>query len=216
MLLHQTVAAAALSICVFTGICVMPVSAAAPDVTLTASGTFASPCLTGADELKLAGEPFTISVVINAAAVPSKHGPNWALYSPLKMTGQVHSGLLGSTPVNIASGAASVQQAVGPAYDLIMLGFPVKVVGINLTIVANITMPPGTLPNQLIHTFAPVQLSPATATVKYTDNAGTTTLAVRKGTLAATVPSAARSLTSARLALKGVWDDPSEVHVRIG
>ena len=118
MLLHRAVAAAALSFCAFTGTFVVPALAAAPDVTITASGTFASQCLTGADELKLAGESFTISVVINAAAVPIKHGSNVAICSPLKVTGQVHSGLLGSTPVNIASGAGSVQQAVGPTYDL--------------------------------------------------------------------------------------------------
>ena len=47
-----------------------------------------------------------------------------------------------------------------------MLGFPIKVVGINLTILATIKVPPGTLPNQLVHPFAPVQLGPAAATVQ--------------------------------------------------
>src|SRR5579871_792497 len=134
------------------GIC----GAAAPNVTYTAAGTFVNPAVSGNDTLKLAGEPFTIVIVANAAAVPIEHGPNWAVFSPLKMTGEVHSGLLGSTPVNIASGAASIQLAYGPSYDIFTTAFPVKVVGISLTIHATIDLPAGTLANQLIHPFAAV------------------------------------------------------------
>lgn len=166
-----------------------PASAAAPNITFTATGTFASPAENGSDLLRLSGEPFTVSVTVNAAAKPIKNGPNWAIYSPLKMTGVVHSGLVGPTPVDIASGAASIEQATGPDYDLIILAFPVKVVGISLTINARITVPPGTLPNQLVHPFSSVPLTPSSATVTYAESANSTTLYIQSGTVAATVPS---------------------------
>jgi len=166
---------------------------AASDVTITATGTFASPAVNGNDTLRLAGEPFTISVVANAAAAPLKHGPNWALYSPLKMTGTVYSGLLGPTPVSITSLEASIEQLVGPQFDEFVLGVPVKIVGINLTINATIILPPGTLPNQLLHLFGPVAMTPSTTTVIYSDGTSTTTLQIQSGTLAATPSSTTRT-----------------------
>ena len=125
----------------------------APNVTYTASGTFVNPAVSGADTLKLAGEPFSVSIVANAASIPIQHGPNWALFSPLKMTGFVHSGLLGTTPINVASAGASIFQAVGPDYDPFETGFPLNVVGLSLTVNAQVTLPAGTLSKQLIHPF---------------------------------------------------------------
>ncbi|HUO29490.1 MAG TPA: hypothetical protein VMU80_09745 [Bryobacteraceae bacterium] len=159
--------------------------AAAPNVTFTASGTFASP-VSGTDELRLAGEPFSITIVASSASNPIQHGSNWAVLSPFKMTGTVHSGLLSTTPVTISSAGASIQQAIGPTYDLFIAAFPIKVVGLSLTIKANVTMPPGTLSTLLIHPFSAVALAPGNATVTYSDSSGTTTLAVAKGSLTAT------------------------------
>lgn len=161
----------------------------APNVTYTATGTFTNPAVSGADTLKLAGEPFTITVIANAAANPIEHGPNWAVFSPLKMTGTVHSGLLGTSPVNIASTSASIFQEVGPDYDPFETAFPVVVVGINLTIDAQITMPPGTLTKQLIHPFPAITLDPSNSTVSYNDGTNTTVLTIASGTLVATIPS---------------------------
>jgi hypothetical protein len=157
----------------------------APNVTFTATGTFSSAPVSGPDTLKLAGEPFTIAVVASSAANPIQHGPNWALFSPLNMTGTVHSGLLGTSPIDIASAAASIFQAVGPDYDPFETGFPVKVVGISLTIDA---LPGGTLTKQLIHPFASIALSPANTTVSYSDGTNTTVLTLASGTLVATIP----------------------------
>ncbi len=185
------IAAAAVTCLAFAATCSVAAVAAAPNVNITATGTFALPPVGGNDELRLAGQPFTINAVVNAAAVPIKNGPNWALYSPLKMSGQVHSALVGQTPVTISSAAASIQQAVGPDYDLLLLGFPVRIVGIELKILARITLPAGTLPNQLVHLFGPVQLTAGAATVTYADSAGSTTLAIAKGTLSATIAKAA-------------------------
>jgi len=153
-----------------------------------ATGTFSNPASSGADTLKLAGEPFQISIVANAASAPIMHGPNWAVMSPFRMTGSVHSGLLGPTPVNIASGAASILQLVGPDYDLFVTAFPVKVVGIALTIQATIYLPPGTITTPLIHPFTTVTMDPSNSTVQYSNGTDITILTVESGTLTATIP----------------------------
>ena len=160
-----------------------------PIVTYTASGTFATPQVIGDDTLKLAGEPFTINIQAPASSAPIQHGPNWAVLSPFKMTGEVHSGLLGTSPVNIASTGASIFEAVGPDYDPFETGFPVKVVGISLTINATFTLPAGTFTKPLIHPFAPVSLSPTNSTVVYSNGTDSTTLTIASGTLVGTLPS---------------------------
>lgn len=185
----QEKSAAAFCCLLLLGVSAAPATAAAPNVTFTASGTFGFPAISGDDELKLGGQPFTISIVANAAAAPVQHGANWALMSPFHMTGTVHSGLIGSTPVNIASQYASILQAMGPSYDVFITGFPLKVVGINITIKATMQLPPGTLTTPLVHPFSAVALSPGNSTVTYTDESGTTTLAVQAGSLVASLPS---------------------------
>jgi hypothetical protein len=179
------------------GLTVWGLSGATPDtgpnVTYTASGTFATPQVSGADMLKVAGEPFSIAIVAAAGSVPVKHGRNWAVLSPFKMTGEVHSSLL-VTPVNIASAGASIFQAVGPSYDLFETAFPVKVVGITLTIKAQLTLPAGTLTKPLIHPFAAVALGPGNATVTYSDSTNSTVLAIQSGTLAATLPAGGNAM----------------------
>lgn len=159
----------------------------APNVTITASGTFATPPLSGADSLKLAGQPFSISIVANAASMPVKHGPNWGIFYPFKMTGTVHSGIL-PTPVNIASAAASIYQLVGPDFDDFATAFPVRVIGLNLKIQAEIVMPPNTIPKFFIHPFAAVALTPGNATMTYSNGTETTALAIDTGTLIGKLP----------------------------
>src|SRR5579871_6518165 len=108
-------------------------AAQAPIVTYTATGTFVNPATSGNDTLKLAGEPFSVSISASSASEPFKHGQNWGAYHKLKLTGSVHSGLLGSTPVNIASSEATIIQALDPnKYDQFTMEAPVKVVGISL------------------------------------------------------------------------------------
>jgi uncharacterized protein (TIGR03437 family) len=165
----------------------------APIITYTASGTFGSPPTSGTDTLKLAGEPFSVSIAVSAATVPYKHGPNWAAYDKLKLTGTVNSALIGSTPVNIASGEASIIQAIDPGqYDMFTMEAPIRVVGINLTIKAVIVMPFGTIPKMLLYPFkAPIVLTSSNATMSYSDTGSTTVLAIQKGSLTATIPAAA-------------------------
>jgi hypothetical protein len=167
-------------------------AATAPIITYTAAGTFASTPVSGSDTLKLAGEPFSVTIAVSSSTKPTTTGKNWALYTKLKLTGTVHSGLLGTTPVNIASGGASIQQfATAGQPDLFVMGAPIKVVGVSLTIKSNITLPANTLTKPLLHPFSSVTLAPATATLSYSDGTNTTELAIQTGTLAATIPAAA-------------------------
>jgi len=165
--------------------------ATAPMLTYAASGNFAAVPVNGVDSLKLAGEPFNVSITVSSATKPTKTGRNWALYSKLKLTGSVYSGLLGPTPVAIASGEASIQQFVNAGQNgLFVMTAPVRVVGINLTIAATVTLPPGTLIKPTLHTFAPVALT-TSDTLMYSDGTSSTTLAIETGTLSATIPATA-------------------------
>jgi len=171
----------------------------APNVTYTATGTFASPQLSGSDVFKLAGEPFSITVVVNEATVPSSHGSNWAKYLGLTMNGTVGTGLE-PTPYTLHSTMTSIELATGnPAYQTFVMFAPVSVVGTPIYVTATIEMPTGTLAKPLIHPFAAINLGPCTQpvppgpcvdTVVYTEpsTGASTTLGIASGTLAGTVP----------------------------
>jgi hypothetical protein len=167
-------------------------AAAAPDtgetVTFTAQGTFATPPVSGNDTLKLAGQPFQITVVAKSSKVPTEHGRNSAIFSPLKMTGTIYSGLLGSEPVPISSSKAVIAQVVAASEDIFQFGAPVKIVGIDLEAVAYITLPGGTLSTALIRPFSSVALDTTNVTVTYSNSTAATVLAVQSGTLTATAP----------------------------
>ncbi len=174
-------------------------AATAPNVIYSATGTFASPPVSGNDLLGLAGQPFSISVVANAASVPKSHGANWALYAGLTMKGTVQSATFGSFPIQNRS--TSIELATGnPSYDLFTMGTPVNVIGILISVKARITMPTGTIANALIHPFsAPVTLTPANATLTYSDTTASTTLAMASGTLNAVLGATATPAGSAML-----------------
>lgn len=192
MTLHKTQALSVtiLAICSLMIPGVLP--AAAPDITYAASGTFAAPPISGDDTLRLAGEPFDVSIVVSASTAPYKTGPNWAAYHQLKLTGTVHSGLVGPTPVSIASGEASIIQALDPGqYDLFTMEAPIKVVGIDLTIDAQIELPWGSLSTPLLHPFNAVTLATGNTAFTYSDGTSTTVLSISSGTLTATIPAGA-------------------------
>ena len=162
------------------------VPAATPNIVYTASGTFASPATSGADSLKLAGEPFSVTISVSPTTVPFKTGPGYAAYNKLTIKGQVHSGLVGSTPVPIASGEATIIQGITPnVSDTFIMEAPIKVVGMSLTIKATITMPLGTITKPLLHPFNSVTLTPTNAVVSYADTTNTTVLGIETGTLSA-------------------------------
>jgi len=166
------------------------VPATAPIITYQAAGTFAATQTSGNDTLKLAGEPFSVSIAVSAGTAPYKHGPNWAAFDKLKLTGVVHSGLLGTQPVNIVSAESTIIQTIDPGkYDLFVMEAPVKVVGIQLTIKASIAMPLGTIAKPLLYPFKAVALTTTNATVTYSNGTDSTVLAIQSGNLTATIPS---------------------------
>jgi hypothetical protein len=164
---------------------------AGEQVTLTASGTFNPVPISGADTLKLAGEPFTISLVGNSSMKPINHGMNWAVYDGLTMNGTVHSGLLGTTPIPIQSKAAALEQTVGADQDILQAVFPVTVLGTALTVKARLILPGGTLANPFIRPFPSTAITVTDSSVSYSDTSASTVLGILDGTVVATVPPAA-------------------------
>jgi hypothetical protein len=143
--------------------------------------------VSGADTLKLAGQPFTISVVGNSSLKPTKHGRNWANFTNLAMTGTVYSGLIPDQPIAISASTAAINQTVGASEDIFQSGFPVEVIGIALTVQAKLILPGGTLSTALLRPFASVTLGP-TATVTYSDTTASTVLSIANGTVVGTLP----------------------------
>lgn len=170
-------------------------AAASPDnsanITFTAQGTFATTAVSGSDQLKLAGQPFTISIVANSSLKPSRHGRNWAQFDALTMQGTIYTGLVPNQPIAIASKKAVIAQIVSVSKDIFQAGFPVQVIGIKLEAVAYITLPGGTMINDLIRPFASVPLDPTNATITYKDATASTVLAVQSGTIVAALPTGA-------------------------
>lgn len=166
--------------------------ATAPNVIYTATGTFSSPPISGNDLFQLQGQPFNIAVTANEAdsAKNNPHGPQWAEYKSLSITGSVQSGLL-PTPITFSNKSTTIELAVGnPSYDVISIFTPVQVVGITIYVVATIHAPKGTLTNDHILPFtAPVTLTPAVATMTYSDptTGSATTLGMTNGTISTTV-----------------------------
>ncbi len=175
---------AAIACLAVSGLVVATAATTLPNVTYTATGVFASPPISGKDVFQLQGQPFDISVVGNMATVPKTHGAHWGIYGPLKMTGTVQSHLL-PTPVAISNNLTNIALATGnPDYDMFQLGSPINVAGISIRITAVITMPKGTITRAVIQPFtAPVTLSPANATLSYSDGTDTTVLGIASGTL---------------------------------
>ncbi|HUO28887.1 MAG TPA: hypothetical protein VMU80_06710 [Bryobacteraceae bacterium] len=151
-----------------------------------ASGHFTEPPVSGTDLFRLQGEPFSISVTASSAAVPVKDGQTWAVYSPLHMVGTVTSGLL-QGPTTIDSWSTSIELSYNASGEPFTLATPLKIIDLNVTIQANIMMPAGTMSTLLVHPFtAPVTLTPANATLTYTDGSETTVLGM-SGTLTTSV-----------------------------
>ena len=163
----------------------------APIITYKATGVFADSPTSGEDQLKLAGEPFGVSIAVSAATPPSKSGPNYDVYKGLDLLATVHSLLVGTTGVHLSSKQAVIIQTIVPTkYDSFVMEAPVRVpvVGVNLTIKATILMPLGTISKPLLHPFKTIYLRPSNAKVSYTDGTNTTVLAIKTGKLTATIP----------------------------
>jgi hypothetical protein len=133
----------------------------APNVIYSASGTFASPPASGADIFQLAGQPFSIRIEANEDLQPTKHTKTSALFTNLVLEGEAASPFF-STPMYISTHRAVLLLETGGAGgpDLLTIYFPFEVIGIPLTISANVALPPGTITTTGIH--APRRQAPPT------------------------------------------------------
>ncbi len=165
---------------------------AEPNVTYTATGTFATPAVSGEDVLGLAGQPFTITFVLNEATKPTRHSDTIAEYTNISatLTGRLDAfGAPGE--YNYVQTGVSLFLVVGGAGkpDGAFVQFPLSPTGLPVTVTAKAAMPAGTITTPAIRPFtAPVTLTPKNVVVTvvcpacappYTGNA--TTLAVADG-----------------------------------
>jgi len=195
MYVNKAVVAFAALLCVATSLVLFAQStpAKAPNVTYTATGTFATPPVSGVDVFKLAGQDFTISIVANEATVPTTHGAQWAKYTKLGMSGTVVSALF-PTPFAISSSNSAIELATGnPSYNVFAMFSPITVLGQAVYITAVLQMPTGTMIKPLIGPFtAPVTLGPTSGTVTYLSpgTGSSTVLNIASGTLSTAVSGA--------------------------
>jgi len=162
----QSLAIASAMLCYFTA----AGQGAAPDVTYTATGVFVTPAVSGQDILSLAGQPFTLTFVVNEATKPTRRSETVAEYGNIPVAGAVKSGINGAN--YYFNGPASLVLAVGApgTPDSFVLKFPFNYAGfIPLVITAKVSMPAGTIVTPNIKPFtAPVMLAPDDGQVTYT------------------------------------------------
>jgi hypothetical protein len=182
-----------------------------PNITYTAAGIIGNP-ISGSDTFRLAGQPFSISITANDSQLSSYHGPTYAGYVNLYLTGTIASQLV-SEPIAISSHAAWIVMANGnPSSDSFTMGSQVKVIGVSFNFSAQVTLPKGTLTTVRNHAFPPAALTLTTATMTYTAGGAPTTLGLI-GTLSGTA--AAASATRAGAAVAGSLDPPDAILPRM-
>jgi hypothetical protein len=169
-------------------------AATAPNVTYTASGTFGT-IVSGADDLKLSGEPYSITITANSAATPKKYGDDYAVYTPLTMSGSATTGLTGESEP-IGSTTTALQMEITTTLNQFKAVMPIKILDLDLTVTAIVNLPVGTLKSLHPHPFtAPITMTPSMGTITYSgtceNGSGTcsTELTLGNGTLNATIPS---------------------------
>jgi hypothetical protein len=155
----------------------------ARNVVYSVTGTFATPPVSGADPLKLAGQPFQLMLVANEAARPVKHGQHYGQYENLAVRGS-----LGSAPIKFANDSGTLVLLVHAAYDGFELQAKAAKKGTKLPVTANVHLPKGTLTGLRVQPLAnAVTLNAANAIVTYGAGKQATALAVSAGTLTGVV-----------------------------
>lgn len=175
--------------CVAAALLAVVADAAPPNIIYSISGTFAAPAVSGQDTFQLAGRPFGVRIEANEALQPTRHTRVSALYTNLVLEGEVFSPIL-PTPLYISTRRASLflETRAQGSPDLLTIYFPYRFVGLDLTISANVTLPPGTISTTAIQPFTTAApLTPSSATATYSNTSASTTLAVANGTFNATV-----------------------------
>jgi hypothetical protein len=167
---------------------------AAPNVTYVASGTFATPAVSGEDTFKFAGEPFTLTFVVNEATKPIRHSETMAEYSNIPVKVTVTTGTNGATYMVNATARLSLVVGAPGKPDRFAVRFPLNFGGLPLMITAKARMPAGTISRPAIKPFtAPITLTPKDGMAIYACpdcsapwTGHSTTLATAGGTLTAT------------------------------
>lgn len=186
----QSIAIASAALCCYAA----AVSAAEPNINYAANGVFATPAVSGEDVLQLAGQPFTLTFVVNEATKPTRHSETMAEYSDIPVTGTVVTGTCGCTLTVGGSASLFLVEGAPGKPDWIALRFSTTYGSYPITTTAVVRMPAGTIDTPAIRPFtAPVTLTPSDGEVTNAcpacppPNTGNlTTLAFAGGTLTAT------------------------------
>jgi uncharacterized protein (TIGR03437 family) len=150
------------------------------------TGDFGKDPVSGPDTLKLGGGPFTVDLLACVTLVPTQTGSDYAVYTPVRLTGTVKSALL-TTPYTIKPTTTSIMLVVPPTgTDLLQLGGPVVVAGGTINIHGSIAVPAGTITSTALATFPSSTVVTASSGFSYSQNSQTTVLSVI-GTAIATI-----------------------------
>ena len=155
-------------------------------ISYQASGTFGATVISGADKLKLAGEPFSITLYVCQSKAPSQTFPDHTIYAGIELTGTVKSALV-LAPYNIRATPVTlvlVQPITGT--DSIQVLGTLQVFGAPIAIKGVIALPAGTLTSLNIAPFSSVPIVTAKSGFVYTQGGLSTTLPLI-GTASATV-----------------------------
>jgi uncharacterized protein (TIGR03437 family) len=138
-------------------------SCSVPVVTYQASGSFGSNLIKGQDTLKLAGQPFSITLYACESKQPSQTGPSYAVYAGIALTGTVKSSLI-TTPYTIKATPMTfilVTPPTGP--DLVEVEGNLTVFGSLIFVHGSIAVPAGTLTSTSIAPFSKVPIVTASS-----------------------------------------------------
>jgi len=143
-----------------------------------ASGQFGANVISGDDKLKLAGEPFSISLFACESSKPTKTGSDYSEYYPIELEGQVKSALL-VTPYQIKpTPVAFILVEPTTGVDAAEMEGPITIEGSTITIKGDLSLPAGTLTSQSIAPFASVTIDTAKSVFTYSEGTESTSLSV--------------------------------------
>ena len=131
-----------------------------PVVEYQASGQFGPNVIAGSDKYKLAGEPFSITLLACEGLTPTKTGANYSEYYPIELKGQVKSSLL-VQPYDISAKTAFILEVPATGLDSIEVQGTVTLAGSEIPIKGDIALPAGTLTSQSIAPFAQTTIDTA-------------------------------------------------------
>lgn len=133
-----------------------------------ASGVFGATPLNGKDTLKLAGEPFSITMYACESLVPTRTGANFAEYYPLATTVTVKSSLQTQQFTTSGKMAFTIKIPAAPGLPSLAVQGPLPVLGSTVTINGSLALPAATLPSTHIATFPSTAIVTSRSQLIYT------------------------------------------------